>query len=46
MKCVWDGMRPRPEPEDVVKLALGSKEAKDLIFNTWEAIASSLVRDQ
>ncbi len=43
MKAVWDGMRPRPEPEDVVKLALGPKEAKDLTFNTWEAILAEMI---
>jgi uncharacterized protein len=43
MKPVWDGMRPRPEPEDVVKLALGPKEAKELTFNTWEAILAEMI---
>jgi HD superfamily phosphohydrolase len=43
MKPVWDGMRPRPEPEDVVKLALGPKEAPDLTFDTWEAILAEMI---
>lgn len=43
MKTVWDGMRPRPQPEDVVKLALGPKEAQDLTFDTWEAILAEMV---
>jgi hypothetical protein len=43
MKPVWDGMRPRPQPEDVVKLALGPEEAKDLTFNTWEAILAEMI---
>jgi uncharacterized protein len=46
MKTVWDGMRPRPEPEDVVKVALGPEEAQDLTFDTWEAIlAEAIVGD-
>jgi uncharacterized protein len=43
MKPVWDAMRPRPEPEDVVKLALGPQEAKDLTFDTWEAILAEMI---
>jgi len=43
MKAVWDGMRPRPEPADVVKVALGPKEARDLTFDTWEAILAEMV---
>jgi uncharacterized protein len=43
MKKVWDAMRPRPEPEDVVKIALGPREASDLTFDTWEAILSEMI---
>jgi HD superfamily phosphohydrolase len=43
MEPVWDAMRPRPEPEDVVKLALGPKEAQGLTFNTWEAILAEMI---
>lgn len=43
MQRIWDGMRPRPEPEDVVKLALGPEEAPDLTFDTWEAILAEMV---
>lgn len=43
MKAVWDGMRPRPEPEDVVKVALGPKEARNLTFNTWEGILAEMI---
>jgi HD superfamily phosphohydrolase len=43
MKPVWDSMRPRPEPEDVVKVALGAEEAKGLTLDTWEAILSEMV---
>lgn len=43
MKPVWDLMRPRPDPEDVVKLALGAEEAPDLTFDTWEAILAEMV---
>jgi HD superfamily phosphohydrolase len=43
MKPIWDAMRPRPEPEDVVKLALGPKDAQDLTFDTWEAILAEMI---
>jgi HD superfamily phosphohydrolase len=43
MKPIWDAMRPRPEPEDVVKLALGPKEAQDLTFDTWQAILAEMI---
>jgi HD superfamily phosphohydrolase len=43
MKPAWDSMRPRPEPEDVVKIALGAKEAKGLTLDTWEAILAEMV---
>jgi uncharacterized protein len=43
MRTIWDRMRPRPEPEDVVKLALGPKDAPDLTFDTWEAILAEMI---
>jgi hypothetical protein len=43
MRPVWDRMRPRPEPSDVVKLALGPKEAHGLTFDTWEAILAEMI---
>jgi uncharacterized protein len=43
MAEVWDGMRPKPEPEDVVKLALGPKEAPDLSLDPWEGLLAEMV---
>jgi HD superfamily phosphohydrolase len=43
MKPVWEAMRPQPQPEDVVKLALGPEEATDLTFDTWEAILAEMI---
>jgi len=34
---------PPVRPEDVVKLALGPKKAKDLEFTTWETILSEII---
>lgn len=35
MKSLWSAMRPRPEPEEIVKLALGRKNASDLEYSDW-----------
>jgi uncharacterized protein len=47
LKPVWDSMRPRPEPADVAKLALGPKKIEKLrlglSFNTWEAILAEII---
>jgi HD superfamily phosphohydrolase len=47
LKPVWDGMRPRPEPGDVAKLALGPKKIEKLrlglSFDTWEAILAEII---
>jgi HD superfamily phosphohydrolase len=43
MSAVWNSMRPKPEPEDVVKLALGQEEAPDLVLDPWEALLSEMV---
>lgn len=43
MRPIWDRMRPRPEPEDVVKLALGPEDAPDLTFDTWEGILAEMI---
>ena len=33
MQGLWAAMSPRPEPEDIVKLAISRKKAPDLEFN-------------
>jgi uncharacterized protein len=43
MEAVWDQIRPKPEPVDIVKLALGPKEAPDLRFSIWEEILAELI---
>jgi HD superfamily phosphohydrolase len=47
LQPVWDSMRPRPEPNDVAKLALGAKKVERLrlgmSFNTWEAILTEII---
>jgi HD superfamily phosphohydrolase len=43
MRCIWSRMTPPLRPEDVVKLAVGPKKAKDLEFTDWEAILSEII---
>ncbi len=43
MKGIWESMTPPLRVDDVVKLALGPKEAKDLKFSTWEAILAEII---
>jgi uncharacterized protein len=43
MMEIWSGMRPKPEPEDIVKLALGPKKAKDLKFTDWESLLAEII---
>lgn len=47
LRAVWDGMRPRPEPDDVVKLALGPRKVEklrlDLSFDPWQAILAEII---
>lgn len=43
MKTIWDRMTPPLRPLDVVKLAVGPREATDLTFSTWEAILSEII---
>jgi uncharacterized protein len=44
---VWDSMRPKPDPHDVAKLALGPGKVEklrlDLTFDTWEAILAEII---
>lgn len=43
MQGIWASLRPRLESSDIVKLALGKKEAKKLDFTNWEAILSEII---
>ena len=43
MREIWDGMTPPLRPLDVVKLAVGPREAPDLTFTTWEAILAEII---
>ena len=43
MEEIWGNMTPPLRAEDVVKLAVGPKENKDLKFSDWEAILSEII---
>src|SRR5208283_5430312 len=43
MEQLFHRMTPPLRPEDVEKLAVGQKEAKDLSFSTWETILSEII---
>jgi len=43
MRAIWKSMVPRLDPEDIVKLAVGARKAKDLQFSKWEAILSEII---
>ena len=43
MRHVWDHITPPLRYEDIVKLAVGPKEAKDLMFSDWETILSEII---
>jgi len=43
MQGIWGSLRPRLESSDIVKLALGKKEAKNLNFTNWETILSEII---
>ncbi|WP_155310920.1 HD domain-containing protein [Desulfosarcina ovata] len=43
MNAIWSGMRPKPEPEDIVKLALGAKKSPDLEFSDWESLLAEII---
>jgi uncharacterized protein len=43
MKAIWEGVTPPLRPLDVVKLAIGPKEAPDLEFTNWEALLSEII---
>lgn len=43
MKEIWQSMDPPIDAEDVVRLAVGPKEAPDLSFTPWQTILSEVV---
>lgn len=43
MQSLWAVMRPCPEPEDIVKLAIGRKKAPDLEFSDWESLLAEII---
>lgn len=43
MAHIWKSMEPPLDPMDVVRLAVGPKEAKDISFTRWQAILSEVV---
>jgi len=47
MGAVWSSMRPKPEPDDVGKLALGPRKVEKLklglSFEPWEAILAEII---
>ncbi len=43
MRAMFEAMTPPVRCEDVVKLAIGLREAKDLNFSTWETLLSELI---
>src|SRR5262249_33229278 len=43
MKAIWARITPPLRSEDIVKLAVGPKKAKDLVFSDWEAVLSEII---
>jgi uncharacterized protein len=43
MRSIWGSMTPPLNPEHIVKIAIGKKNASDLTFSTWEAILSEII---
>ncbi|MBP8645495.1 MAG: HD domain-containing protein [Syntrophobacteraceae bacterium] len=43
MKKIWESITPPLRHEDIIKLAVGPKKAKDLQFSDWEAILSEII---
>lgn len=43
MRPIWSAMRPPLNVDDVVKLAVGRRKAKDQQFTNWEAILSEII---
>lgn len=44
MRDIWADMEPQPKPEQIAKIAVGVKEAQDLLpFSPWERILSEII---
>ncbi|MBA2226044.1 MAG: HD domain-containing protein [Gemmataceae bacterium] len=43
MRQIWNAVTPPLRAEDIVKLALGPKEADDMTFSPWEAVLSEII---
>jgi uncharacterized protein len=43
MKEIWGNITPPLRPNDIVKLAVGPKEALDLEFSDWETVLSEII---
>ena len=43
MRSIWIRMKPPLDPDDIVKLAVGPKEATDLEFSAWESILAEII---
>jgi len=43
MKMIWQQMRPPLLVDDIIKLAVGPKKAKDFQYTNWEAILAEII---
>lgn len=44
MQEIWSNLdSPKPDPEEIVKLALGPKKAKGLTFTDWETLLAEII---
>jgi HD superfamily phosphohydrolase len=43
MRAIWEKITPPLRHEDIAKLAVGPKKAKDLPFNDWETILAEII---
>jgi HD superfamily phosphohydrolase len=43
MQSSWGKMTPPLRPEEVMKLAVGPRKAKDLTFSAWEAVLAEII---
>lgn len=43
MTQIWENMTPPLRTQDIVKIAVGPKELKEISFSNWEAILSEII---
>ncbi|MCK4821991.1 HD domain-containing protein, partial [bacterium] len=43
MQQIWKQMIVTPKPDDIIKVAIGPKKARELKFNDWETILSEII---